>query len=132
MDKQTLRLKQTPQRMAIMKYLQGNKNHPTVEDIYNYVVEQFPNISLATVYKNIDILKNMGLVQEVTIDPDKKHYDPDTRHHHHLICVQCKKIIDVDIDFDIRVPKDYLEDFEITTTHIDFYGICKSCKTKEK
>lgn len=126
-----MKLKQTPQRLAIINFLENNKNHPTVEDIYKAIVVQFPTISLATVYKTIETLKNLGMIREITIDPDKKHFDPNTFTHHHLICTECKRIVDIDIDFDIKLPDDYVSDFEISGNHIEFYGICSSCKNSK-
>lgn len=121
-------LKQTPQRLAIINFLKGNKSHPSVEDVYTSISTQFPTISLATVYNNLEILKNHGMLREITIDPEKKHFDPDTTPHHHLICNKCKRIVDIDIDFNIELPDDMKYNFEITGNHIEFYGICPNCR----
>lgn len=120
--------KQTPQRIAILHFLENNKKHPSVDDIYKAVSAQFPMISLATVYKNLEILKQMGMLRELTIDPDKKHFDPDITPHHHLICLKCKKIHDVDIDVEIILPENRKCGFEITGSHIQFHGICPDCQ----
>lgn len=122
--------KQTPQRLAILDFLKGNKTHPSVDDIYRHVSRQFPTISLATVYNNLVTLKQLGMIRELTIDPDKKHYDPDTKPHHHLICTECKRITDIDIEFELRLPKESKCGFEITGNHIEFYGVCPDCWSK--
>lgn len=124
-------LKQTPQRLAIINFLENNKNHPSVEDIYKAILVQFPTISLATVYNNLETLKNLGMLREITIDPGKKHFDPDTTPHHHLICNECKRIVDIDVDFELEIPDDCKYDFEITGNHIEFYGICPDCRNKK-
>jgi Fur family peroxide stress response transcriptional regulator len=123
-----INLKLTPQRLAILDYLDGNKNHPSAEEIYCEIQKKFPMMSFATVYKTLDVLKQKGLLRELTIDSDRKHYDPDTRHHHHLICLKCKKIADIHCDFSIEVPDDKRSSFEVIGNHIEFYGICPDCK----
>lgn len=128
---QNKKLKQTPQRLAIINFLKDNKEHPSVEDVYKAIFEQFPTISLATVYNNLEILKNLGMLKELTIDPDKKHFDPNISPHHHLICTECKRIVDIEIEFDLKLPDTYKFDFEITGNHVEFYGLCPNCKDKK-
>lgn len=123
-------LKQTPQRLAILDFLKGNKNHPSVEDIYKSISKQFPTISLATVYNNLETLKQLGIIKELTIDPQKKHFDPNVSPHHHIICIDCGQIVDVNINYELKVPDENKCGFEITGNHIEFYGICPDCKNK--
>ena len=100
------------------------------EDIYKEIIKKFPMMSFATVYNTIETLKKRGELVELTIDPERRHYDPDTSHHHHLICKKCKKIIDIHRDFSINIPEDQKGAFEVLDNHIEFYGICSTCKTK--
>ncbi len=83
-------LRLTPQRIAILDYLDGNKSHPSAEDIYRAVAKKFPTISLATVYNTLSALARRGQLLKLTIDPSKARYDPNTFPHHHLICNVCK------------------------------------------
>jgi Fur family peroxide stress response transcriptional regulator len=122
--------KQTPQRLAILDFLQDNKTHPSVEDIYRSISRRFPTISLATVYNNLLTLKQLGMIRELTIDPDKKHYDPNISSHNHLICTECKQIIDININYKLNIPEESKCGFEITGNHIEFYGICPDCRKK--
>ncbi len=122
-------LKLTPQRLAIFDYLDGNKDHPSAEDIYKAVSERFPTMSFATVYNNLQTLKDKGLLQELTFDPMRKRFDPNTGPHNHIICIICKKIVDVEESFDVPLPTSLKEDFEIIGSRIEFYGLCKGCKT---
>ena len=124
-------LKLTPQRLAILDYLDGNKRHPSAEEIYSAVSKKFPTMSFATVYNTLEVLRQRGGVLELTIDPGKKRFDPNTGPHHHLICVKCKSIVDVHTDFDLKVSDSERGDFEITGNHIEFYGICPKCKRGE-
>lgn len=121
-------LKLTPQRLAILEYLKDNREHPSAADIYAAVSEKFPTMSFATVYNTLKALKKKDNVQELAIDGGKKRYDPDTVRHHHLICTECRKIVDVYLDFDLGVPEEERHGFEITGNHVDFYGICPECR----
>jgi Fur family peroxide stress response transcriptional regulator len=123
-----LRMKLTPQRLSILSYLDGNREHPTAEDIYRKVSRKFPTMSLATVYNTLETLKRQGMLTEITIDPDKRHFDPNPEKHHHLICSKCKRIADIQIEFDLAVPKESMQGFEIIGNHVEFYGICPDCR----
>lgn len=123
-----LQIKLTPQRLAILSYLNGNTSHPSAEDIYKAVQEQFPTMSFATVYNTLDALKNKGSVQELKIDHAKKRYDPDSSAHHHMICNVCKNIIDIRKDFNLSLPNEMTEGFDVLGNSIEFYGVCSKCK----
>lgn len=121
-------VKLTPQRLAILDYLEGNTCHPSAEDIYRALLEKFPTMSLATVYNTLDTLRLKGRVLELSIDPEKKRFDPNTEPHNHLICVKCKKVADIGKTFNLGFVGDEMSNFEILGHHIEFYGICSSCK----
>ncbi len=123
-----LGIKLTPQRLAILKYLGSNKSHPTAEDIYNAVSKEFTTMSFATVYNTLELLRDKGTVKELKIEQGKKRYDPDTRPHHHLICIRCNLLIDIYKRFRLRVPEKITEGFEIKGNHIEFYGLCPDCQ----
>lgn len=125
-----LHIKLTPQRLAILSYLSGNKTHPSAEDIYKAVQKQFPTMSFATVYNTLEALKNKGSVQELKIDSSKKRYDPDVRTHHHLLCVNCKAIIDIHKDFKLNLSDDMTEGFDVLGNSVEFYGVCRKCRDK--
>lgn len=133
MDKyKNMSLKLTPQRLAILEYLEGNKGHPSASDIYDAVSKKFPTMSLATVYNTLKALKMHENIQELTIDPEKKRFDPNMMRHHHLICINCRKIIDIETEFDVGLPSTQKHGFEITGNHIDFYGVCPDCTRKKR
>jgi Fur family peroxide stress response transcriptional regulator len=124
-------LKLTPQRLAILEYLDGNKEHPSAEDVYKAVSKKFPTMSLATVYNTLMTLKQRGLVKELTMDPLRMRFDPQPTPHHHLICINCRKIIDIHTRLRINLPEMEQEGFEIVGNHIEFYGRCPKCKNKK-
>ncbi len=121
-------MKATPQRLAIMEYLEGNRNHPSAADIFKAVAKKFPTMSLATVYNTMEALKERGIVVEIDIDADKKRFDPDLRPHHHLICVRCKTIMDIFKTFPLLLSGDEKLGFDIMGNHVQFYGLCPRCK----
>jgi len=123
-----LGLKLTPQRIAILDYLDGNKRHPSAEDIYLDVSKKFPTLSLATVYTTLGALREKGKVLELTIDPDKKRYDPETGKHNHFICILCKRIIDIPATNLIDFPEAITQDYCIITSHVEYSGHCPECK----
>ena len=123
--------KRTPQRLSIMEHLDGNTSHPSAEDIYRVVGKKNPSMSFATVYNTLNTLVQTGAVRELTIDPDRKRYDPDVSAHHHLICLECKKVVDIPGDIPVEIPRGVARDYTILGNHIEFYGICAACrKTK--
>jgi Fur family peroxide stress response transcriptional regulator len=127
-----VRFKRTPQRMAILEYLEGNTSHPSAEDIFRSVSLKYQSMSFATVYNTIHALTKAGALRELTIDPDRKRYDPDTSRHHHLICLNCGKITDVPETIHVDLPSLLQEDFTILGNHVEFYGQCLSCRKKRK
>ena len=124
----------TPQRLAIFKFLEGNTSHPTAEDIYKHIKAIHPTVSFATVYNTLQALKGKSEILEITIDPQKKHYDPNPKPHHHIICVDCNKIGDIFEDYSeaLRLPYHIEEEFKPVGNHINFYGICRECQKKQK
>lgn len=127
-EKKFSRLKITPQRMAILKYLEGNKEHPSAEAIYKAVSKKFPTMSFATVYNTLSALKRHGHLRELNLDPDKKRFDPNPNPHHHIICIKCWRIVDVPEEIPLAPPQLESESFEWVATHIEFYGICSKCQ----
>lgn len=122
--------KLTPQRLAVLEYLENNKEHPSAETVYHHVSIKFPTMSFATVYNTLAALRERGYLLELTIDAEKRRYDPNTEPHHHLICTRCKKITDVHMAYMLQVPEHVRGDFEIRGNHIEFYGICPECQRR--
>ena len=123
-------LKVTPQRLMIFRILEGNTNHPSAEEIYQEVVQDYPTISLATIYKTLEALRDMGEILELKVDRRRKRYDPCTNPHHHIICSKCGKIEDIFEDFSphFKVATRINQRFKITGYHIEFYSICTRCQ----
>ncbi len=127
-----LSFKLTPQRLAILQFLNNNTEHPTAEDIFQNIRRKYPTMSFATVYNTVQALSDRGDVMEITIDPERKHFDPNTYPHHHIMCTSCKKVADVFADYSeaLKLPSEVAASFEVTGNHVDFYGICAACMEK--
>ncbi|MCX8118725.1 MAG: transcriptional repressor [Desulfobacterota bacterium] len=132
MKGKTNRLKATPQRMAILAFLEGNKEHPSAEMVYKAVSKKFPTISLATVYNTLSALTKHGQLGELHFDPYKKRFDPNPQPHPHAICIKCQRILDVKGEIPLDFPELETDRFEWIGAHIEFYGICSTCKGKKQ
>jgi len=124
--------KRTPQRLAILEYLDGNTSHPSAEEIYRAVSRKNPSMSFATVYNTLNTLVQAGVVRELNIDPERKRYDPDTSGHHHLICEECKKVVDIMADIPVDVPRGLARDFLVSGSMISFTGTCAPCRRRKR
>jgi len=122
--------KLTPQRLAVIHILSRSDRHPHVESIYKQLQDSFPTMSLATVYRNVILLKSLGEVLELGFPDGSNRYDGTKPYPHpHVICIQCKKIIDPDL-FTLKDMTTEVEDetgFKILTHRVDFFGVCKDC-----
>ncbi|MFC1825444.1 Fur family transcriptional regulator [Thermodesulfobacteriota bacterium] len=125
----------TPQRIAVLKILAASDGHPSVEQIYHQVKKDFPTTSLATVYKTVTLLKELNEVLELGLPEGGNRYDGNRPFPHpHLICTNCKKIIDPNIESLEGVTKELISEtgFQITSHRLDFFGICPDCQGKER
>src|SRR5256885_16300800 len=130
----------TEQRLAIFAALAASPEHPTAEQIFFAVREKLPNLSLATVYKNLEALRAAGAASDVNTLHEQGRYEaalPGTgagRSHHHLVCVSCKKVIDVhDARFDsLRVSPRVTQGFEVRAVRVQVEGICPDCPAASK
>jgi Fur family peroxide stress response transcriptional regulator len=122
--------KLTPQRIAILDYLEGNKDHPSADDIYKTVSKKFTTMSIATVYTTLAALKERGAVLELTVDPDKKRYDPTTESHGHLICISCKRIVDIPGEHQLELSESAKQNFTVLKSHLEVHGYCPACNNK--
>ena len=122
-------LKITPQRLAIMKYLDENRTHPTADRIYIDLKEKNPALSKTTVYNSVETLKERGIIQSLTISGSESRYDFENKMHHHFLCKKCGTIIDIDIKCP-NIGKIIESGHNVEEVHGYFKGICKKCMKK--
>jgi Fur family transcriptional regulator, peroxide stress response regulator len=120
----------TPQRMAIVEIIAKSEGHPSVENIHDQIKYKFPTMSLATVYKNILLLKSLGEVLELGFPDGSNRYDGNKPYFHpHVICIKCKIIVDARID-NLDEIKNEIEsetNFKILNHSLEFFGLCSNC-----
>ncbi|HPW17047.1 MAG TPA: transcriptional repressor [Candidatus Aminicenantes bacterium] len=124
------RTRRTPQKMAIDAYLAGNREHPCAEEIHEALRPRFPTMSLSTVYNELHRLQREGRVHEVAIGSGKARFDPDSRPHHHLVCVECRAVVDIERSFDLALGPGDARGFRVLHHHVGFYGLCPDCQAK--
>ncbi len=126
-----LGLKVTPQRTAIYKELAKTDQHPSTEMIYKNIKDYFPNISLTTVYRTLETFEKHGLISVVNQLYNAARYDANLTPHHHIVCVECKKIEDI-YDSSVNYTKidNKIQDYEVVGYSVLFNGICSSCSDK--
>lgn len=120
-------LKITPQRVAILKEIQS-AGHATVDEIYERILEIYPSISLATIYKNLTSMCEAGILNEIKPPLQKQRYELNHTRHAHLICQVCGSLQDIDLDLKDLSLSTLESEFEVTNINIAIYGVCKDCK----
>ena len=123
-----LRRKRSKQREKVLHIVRSTKTHPTADWVFHEVRKELPNISLATVYRNLNLLAESGEISEVICDGQLR-FDANKEEHFHFICKSCKGIFDIDearVTPDFKLPRGYV----VQDLRIDFYGICPACQTQ--
>ncbi len=126
-------VRMTPQRQAILEYLAVSRTHPTADEIFKALEDKFPNMSVATVYNNLRVFKESGLVNELTYGDSSSRFDFASDAHYHIMCQECGKIVDFKypgIDAVENVAA-RLSGFEVSTHRLEIYGVCPECTKVE-
>ncbi|MFB5270001.1 peroxide-responsive transcriptional repressor PerR [Paenibacillus enshidis] len=120
----------TPQRHAILNYLMESMGHPTADEIYRALEPQFPSMSVATVYNNLKVFLEAGMVHELTYGDNSSRYDANISDHYHIVCEKCGKIEDFGYPSLLDVEKFAAEEtgFEVHGHRLELHGLCKSCR----
>lgn len=126
-------VRMTPQRYAILEYLMKSHVHPTADDIYRALSPQYPSLSVATVYNNLRLFVDAGLVRELTYGDDSSRFDADLSDHYHAICTSCGAITDFE-----HPPITAVEEaaarstgFQVHGHRMEIYGLCPACAGKK-
>ena len=126
--------KATPQRIAICRFALQNREHPTAKRIYDEVKKVHPTVSLATIYKTLQILTEHGLIQELDFPESQARFDSCVKPHINLVCLRCGNIRDLDDpavgEMIARISAK--TEFTRTGQRLDIYGICKTCRDRTK
>ncbi len=124
--------KVTPQRLAVYDAIDHNMTHPNAESIYQQLQPQYPSMSLATVYKTMEIFAKIGVVKILQCGEDAHRYDYNTSQHAHIRCVKCNRVLDVDIDEgQLAQQAEAQTGFSVSGVSLSFLGVCKDCQEAE-
>lgn len=120
----------TPQRHAILTFLMESMGHPTADEIYRSLEPRFPNMSVATVYNNLKMFIEAGMVRELTYGDSSSRYDANVSDHYHVVCDKCGKIKDFFypslLDVEHKAEND--TGFRVFGHRMELYGVCDDCR----
>ena len=119
-------IKPSYQRMKIYDYLIEYRSHPTVDEIYQALVDEIPTLSKTTVYNTLKLFLDKEIVQLITIEENENRYDADVSIHGHFKCLECSSIYDIWLDM-ANMEFAGLDDFSINESHIYLKGSCNNC-----
>ena len=120
----------TPQRIALIQLIAASEGHPSAAQLYKRIRVQFPTMSQSTVYKTLELLKEMNQVLEIDLRDDS-HYDGNKPFPHpHLICTRCGKIVDGELELDPALVQNLARQtgYQIQRPSLSFYGLCPECQ----
>ncbi|WP_324172367.1 Fur family transcriptional regulator [Sulfurimonas sp.] len=121
-------LKATPQRLAISDAMQTH-GHINIDALYTIMLKKFNSISLATIYKNINLMLENSFIQEVKLPQNKSVYELTKEVHSHLVCQKCNKILDINLELQTILNEAQAQsDFKISKSNLVLSGICKKCQ----
>lgn len=121
----------TPQRVAVLRVLAQEGSHLTADQIYDRIRRELPTTSLATVYKTVSLLKDVGALQELNLTGERSYYDAaQDEPHPHLVCISCGEVRDLQVDemqdLSARVARE--TGYRITDQQFNLFGICPRCQ----
>lgn len=129
-----MRKRNTIQGQLVLSAARQLGNHPTADDVYNYVLQMHPNISKGTVYRNLNSLAEDGILIKISVPDAADRFDHTLEKHYHIKCMSCKEFVDVNLDYmqelDDKVAE--LTKFKILSHDVVFKGICHNCCNKNK
>ncbi len=127
MEKQ---LRMTHQREVILSELGKCRSHPTADELYERVKKKLPRISLATVYRNLEILSEAGLIRKLEVSGRQKRFDWDLRQHDHIYCIRCHRVDNIDLKGkqELSLPARESKGYEVSGCRIEFFGLCPRCR----
>jgi Fur family peroxide stress response transcriptional regulator len=124
----------TPQRLAIIEALLESAEHPRADEIYASVRRRHPHISLATVHRTLETLCEIGEARKVTALHDSARYDGNLTPHHHVVCIRCRRVRDVEIPELERLlaARAQLGEFKLLGSSLELHAVCARCRKLEK
>lgn len=127
-------MRYSKQKEEVLKIVLESCNHPDTKDIYKIVKKRIPNISLGTVYRNLNNLSKEGIIKKISLENGNDRYDKTLMNHNHVTCIKCGKICDVSVSLKTSeiVKIENETGFKITDSNFNINGICKDCMEGRK
>jgi Fur family transcriptional regulator, ferric uptake regulator len=128
------KFRKTEPRRVILQEIKNLKSHPTADDMYEIVRKRVPRVSLGTIYRNLEVLCQEGLIQKIEVGGSQKRFDGHTENHYHFRCLNCGKVEDITQkpmkEIESALPKLY--PYEILGHHLELIGRCSNCNTERQ
>jgi Fur family ferric uptake transcriptional regulator len=126
-QQQPMRL--TTQRQIILEELRKVKTHPTANEVYDMVRKRLPRIGLGTVYRNLELMAESGIILKLEVGGTQKRFDATTDPHYHIRCNDCGRVEDIEIEVQRKMNSMAAEktDYQVLGHHIEFSGRCADC-----
>ena len=127
---ETAKYRKSRQRERILEILRGTKSHPTADTIYLEMKDDFPDLSLGNVYRNLNILVDTGMIQRLDFGSTFNRFDGNCEMHSHFVCEKCKSVSDLEL-IDNFNPADFIKNINGKTVKdysLEFFGLCENCR----
>lgn len=125
--------KRSRQRESILQLLRTTDRHPTADWIYESLKKEYPNLSMGTIYRNLNILMEQGLVKKIDFGSTFDRFDAYIEPHYHFVCEKCGAIIDLKIPVDEELNEKVRNatPYNVKRHRVEFFGVCDKCSGKE-
>lgn len=124
----------TTQRQIILEELSKVTSHPTANEVYDMVRKRLPRIGLGTVYRNLELMADSGIILKLEVGGTQKRFDATTETHYHVRCSKCDRVSDIDIEVQdhINEAAEAATNYQILGHHIEFSGVCQDCQHEKE
>ncbi|MBD3184011.1 transcriptional repressor [Candidatus Poribacteria bacterium] len=128
-NKEKPKYRHSKQRQRILELLRSTETHPTANWLYNKLRNDFPNLSMGNVYRNLNILVEQGLIGKIEFGSTFDRFDANIHQHYHFICENCGEIIDLELPVDKKLNDKVTKkiNLKVRSHNIQFYGLCDKC-----
>jgi Fur family ferric uptake transcriptional regulator len=129
MEHQLPNMRLTTQRQIILEELGKVKSHPTANEVYDMVRKRLPRIGLGTVYRNLELMADSGVILKLEVGGTQKRFDATIDPHYHIRCSSCGKVDDIEMEVQEQINEaaEAISTYKILGHHIEFTGICGEC-----
>ena len=130
----TPQMRLTTQRQIILEELGKVTTHPTANEVYDMVRKRLPRIGLGTVYRNLELMAESGIILKLEVGGTQKRFDATIDPHYHIRCLNCGKVDDIEMPVmsEINKAAEELSQYQILGHHIEFSGLCSECNNTDK